>query len=126
MNSAIDPDNLKELSLALRQGKLPLQDYIIQTLSYIEKTEPVLGALLPEDNRQERLLKQAEELLLRFPEPEMRPPLFGILIGVKDLFNVDGLPTRGFKTPPRFFGKEAEIVTRLKIWEHDFGKTSLH
>jgi len=90
MNSAIDPDNLKELSLALRQGKLPLQDYIIQTLSYIEKREPVLGALLPEDNRQQRLLKQAEELLLRFPEPEMRPPLFGILIGVKDLINVDG------------------------------------
>ena len=116
MNSAIDPDNLKELSLALRQGKLPLQDYIIQTLSYIEKTEPVLGALLPEDNRQERLLKQAEELLLRFPEPEMRPPLFGILIGVKDLFNVDGLPTRaGSKLPPEVFaGKEAEIVTSLK------------
>ncbi|HQO47035.1 MAG TPA: amidase family protein, partial [Candidatus Cloacimonas sp.] len=104
MNSAIDPDNLKELSLALRQGKLPLQDYIIQTLSYIEKREPVLGALLPEDNRQERLLKQAEELLLRFPEPEMRPPLFGILIGVKDLFNVDGLPTRaGSKLPPEVF-----------------------
>ena len=116
MNSAIDPDNLKELSLAFRQGKLPLQDYIIQTLSCIEKTEPVLGALLPEDNRQERLLKQAEELLVRFPEPEMRPPLFGILIGVKDLFNVDGLPTRaGSKLPPEVFaGKEAEIVTRLK------------
>ncbi len=64
MNSAIDPDNLKELSLALRQGKLPLQDYIIQTLSYIEKTEPVLGALLPEDNRQERLLKQAEKTVI--------------------------------------------------------------
>ena len=127
MNSAIDPDNLKELSLALRQGKLPLQDYIIQTLSYIEKTEPVLGALLPEDNRQERLLKQAEKLLLRFPEPEMRPPLFGILIGVKDLFNVDGLPTRaGSKLPPEVFaGKEAEIVTRLKnLGALILGKTS--
>ena len=94
MNSAIFPDNLKELSFALRQGKLPLQDYLIQTLTDIEKKEPVLCALEPEENRQERLLKQAEELLSRFPQPELRPPLFGVLIGVKDLFNVDGLPTR--------------------------------
>ena len=116
MNSAIFPDNLKELSFALRQGKLPLQDYLIQTLADIEKKEPVLCALEPEENRQERLLKQAEELLSRFPQPELRPPLFGVLIGVKDLFNVDGLPTRaGSKLPPEVFsGKEAEIVTRLK------------
>ena len=116
MNSAIFPDNLKELSFALRQGKLPLQDYLIQTLADIEKNEPVLCALEPEENRKERLLKQAEELLSRFPQPELRPPLFGVLIGVKDLFNVDGLPTRaGSKLPPEVFsGKEAEIVTRLK------------
>lgn len=45
-----------------------------------------------------------------------RPPLFGVLVGVKDVIHVEGLPTRaGSQLPPEVLaGPEAECITRLK------------
>ena len=42
---------------------------------------------------QERILAEAEALSARFPEPEQRPPLFGVPVAVKDCFDVAGYPT---------------------------------
>ena len=100
----------------LREGSLTLRSYIDKTLDHLEKTEPVLKAFLPETISKERLYKEADELLQRYPSPASRPPLFGILTGVKDIFNVEGMPTlAGTRLPPEAFqGEEAEIVTRLK------------
>ncbi|MEF8778418.1 MAG: amidase, partial [Natronomonas sp.] len=45
-----------------------------------------------------------------------RPPLYGVPIGVKDIFHVDGLPTRaGSKVPPEALeGPESTAVSRLR------------
>lgn len=77
--------------------------------------EPQVLSLVPEEGRFERLRRQARELLLRFPDPLARPPLFGLLVAVKDVFHVDGLPTgAGSRLPPEeFAGPQAACVTAL-------------
>lgn len=78
--------------------------------------EPSVLAFIPEGARFERLRRDAEVLLGRYPQPESRPPLFGALVGVKDIFHVDGFITRaGSRLPPEVLqGVEAESVTQLK------------
>lgn len=62
----------------------------------------------------DRLETRAEELAERFPERDLS--LYGVPVGVKDVFHVDGLETRaGSAVPPaELENKEAEVVTALK------------
>jgi Asp-tRNA(Asn)/Glu-tRNA(Gln) amidotransferase A subunit family amidase len=78
--------------------------------------EPGLQAFVPETGRFARLRREHAELERRWPDPQSRPPLFGVLVGVKDIFHVDGLPTRaGSRLPPSVLrGPEAPSVTALK------------
>jgi Asp-tRNA(Asn)/Glu-tRNA(Gln) amidotransferase A subunit family amidase len=78
--------------------------------------EPSVKAFLPEEGRFERIRKEAESLLSRFPHPELRSALFGSLAGVKDIFHVDGFTTRaGSRLPIEALqGAEAESVRLLK------------
>jgi len=78
--------------------------------------EPSVKAFLPEEGRFERLRKEAKSLLSRFLHPENRPALFGMLVGVKDIFQVDGFTTRAGSHLPieELQGEEAECVRRLK------------
>ncbi len=101
---------------ALRQGALSLETMIDQIQARFEEIEPAIQAFLPEVNRFERLRQDVEELEAQFPEPATRPPLYGALLGVKDIFHVDGYVTRaGTLVPPELFaGEEATVVTRLK------------
>jgi len=115
--SNFSPDlTLTVLSEKLRSGELEVEDYLSAALELLEKKEPLLQTLLPETGRAERLHAEAKALLRQYPEPAGRPPLFGILVGIKDLFNVQGMPTRaGSQLPPEVFaGPEAESVTLLK------------
>lgn len=82
----------------------------------IARREPEVMALLSEDGRLARLRREAADLLDRFPDPAARPPLFGAVVGVKDIFNVDGFITRaGSELPPVLFaGPEASCVTALR------------
>src|SRR5690606_13419755 len=52
----------------------------------------------------------------RVPARKRYPPLYGALVGVKDVFHVDGFVTRaGSKLPPELFaGPEAVCVKRLR------------
>lgn len=79
-----------------------------------EALEPSIRAFLPEDGRFERLQAQARSLCERYPHMDA-PPLFGMLVGVKDIFHVDGFETRaGSRLPAAALqGAEAECVTRL-------------
>ena len=81
-----------------------------------EALEPSIQAFLPEDGRFERLRREARALCERHPDPAVRPPLFGCLAGVKDLFHVAGWPTRaGSRLPSDALrGEEADSVSRLK------------
>jgi Asp-tRNA(Asn)/Glu-tRNA(Gln) amidotransferase A subunit family amidase len=110
------PFPLCESVQALRDGQMDLIRYVDEACDRIDAVEPHIHALVPEENRRQRLLKEARILLERYPNPADRPPLFGLLVGVKDIFRVDGFPTQaGSKLPAELFdGPEAIVVTRLK------------
>jgi Asp-tRNA(Asn)/Glu-tRNA(Gln) amidotransferase A subunit family amidase len=110
------PVSLSELTAELNSGKRKLLDHIIETCELIDAAETEISALIPEENRKERLLAEARALLAGYPDPESRPPLFGALLGVKDLFSVVGFETRaGSRLPPGLFAMpEAPAVTALK------------
>jgi Asp-tRNA(Asn)/Glu-tRNA(Gln) amidotransferase A subunit family amidase len=107
---------LVSTAAALRSGQLDLLMYINEVCDRIDAYEPDIHALLPEPGRRTRLLNEAIALQKRFPDPESRPPLYGILLGVKDIFSVDGFPTHaGSQLPSELFvGQEASCVTRLR------------
>lgn len=81
-----------------------------------EAIEPDIDAFLPEDGRFDRLRREWDALVRRYPDPGARPPLFGLLAGVKDIFHVDGCQTRaGSRLPPDVLGgDEGDAVSRLK------------
>jgi len=101
---------------ALCTGQLDLITYIDEICDRIDANEPALHALLPETDRRARLKADAAALQARFPDPASRPLLYGIPLGVKDTFRVDGFPTRaGSQLPPELFvGPEAACVTMLR------------
>lgn len=104
------------LAMALRSGDLALPDYLGELEAHFNRREPSLHAFLPEDGRFERLRRDAEALLAQYPEPDTRPPLFGVPVGVKDIFHAAGFATKGGSRLPAdvLRGAEAESVTRLK------------
>lgn len=111
-----NPAPLAEAVDALRTGQNSLSLYIEQTCLRIDRIEPHVEALLPEPNRKQRLMAEARLLRQRYPVPDERPPLYGSLVGVKDIFHVDGYVTRaGTDVPPEpFAGPEAEAVALLR------------
>lgn len=78
--------------------------------------EPSVLAFIPEQDRFTRLHREADALLSRYPDLVERPPLYGMLLGVKDIFHAEGFITQaGSKLPPEELqGSEASSVTRLK------------
>jgi len=110
------PSSLAAISISLRNNTLNLEQYIIETLSRISEVDGEIHSLLPERGRKKRLLAEAEALLEKYPKSNQRPPLYGVLVGIKDIFRVDKLPMKaGSKLPPvAFSGEESAVVTRLK------------
>lgn len=100
----------------LKTGNRNLADCIHLICNRIDNNDKFFHAFLPEPGRRERLLKDAIELENRFPNPQNRPLFFGVPVGVKDIFNVNGFETRaGSKLPSGCFsGSEAKVVTALK------------
>ncbi|MEW6239590.1 MAG: amidase [Chloroflexota bacterium] len=108
--------NQLELTQSFREGEITVKDYLSQIENYFSEREPAVLAFIPEEQRFERLYKEAGALVEKFPEPMNRPPLFGRLVGVKDIFHADGFVTQaGSRLPAdELQGSEAESVTRLK------------
>jgi Asp-tRNA(Asn)/Glu-tRNA(Gln) amidotransferase A subunit family amidase len=111
-----DTKDLISLARDLASDDLDLLDYLDHLERQFQERESVVKAFLPEEYRFTRLHQEAEALIERYPHPKERPPLFGVPVGVKDIFRVDGFQTRaGSKLPAELFGgNEAESVTRLK------------
>ncbi|MCC7447771.1 MAG: amidase [Anaerolineae bacterium] len=112
----IQPAHLTTLAAALRNDQLTLADYINEVCSRVAALDPQLQALLPEPDRRARLLREAAALQATYPDPARRPPLYGVLVSVKDIFRADGFPTKaGSQLPPHLFdGAEAPALTTLK------------
>jgi Asp-tRNA(Asn)/Glu-tRNA(Gln) amidotransferase A subunit family amidase len=108
--------NSVELAREFRNNELSPGDLISSLQSLFDSHEPSVLAFVPEEHRFERLHKDAESLVSRFPDPAKRPSLFGVTVGVKDIFHADGFTTQaGSKLPTdEIQGAQAESVTRLK------------
>jgi Asp-tRNA(Asn)/Glu-tRNA(Gln) amidotransferase A subunit family amidase len=101
---------------ALRSGEWPLLDYLDELEAHFEKREPEIEAFVPENGRFDRLRHEAKQLLARYPDPEKRPFLFGLPIGVKDIFHIDGFVTQAGSqlSADLLQGQESEAVTQLR------------
>ena len=110
------PAPLAQTVASLRTGQLDLLTSIDEICDRIEAVDPTVQAFLPEPHRRARLLTEATALQSRFPDLRERPPLYGVLVGVKDVFVVDGFPTQaGSQLPAELFaGQEATCVSLLR------------
>jgi Asp-tRNA(Asn)/Glu-tRNA(Gln) amidotransferase A subunit family amidase len=100
----------------LQNRKLTPEKLINNLCDKLDKWDSKIKAFLPEPNRRERLHQDLDQLYQKFPNPDERPVLFGIPIGVKDIFHTNGFATRaGSDLPPEALkGNEAEVVSILK------------
>ncbi len=106
----VAPQSLEGLHKRLESRETNLTEELSPLLDRLDRHEPVLGTLLPDETasrRRARILREAASLEKRWPDPTDRPPLFGALLGVKDLFHTAGFPTRGGSAlPPDVFTRE--------------------
>ncbi len=93
-----------------------LLTYLGDLEEHFQEREPDVLAFVPEDSRFKRLRREVRTLLAEYPDPAKRPELFGVPVGIKDIFHVDGFVTRaGSEVPAELLqGAEAESVRRLK------------
>src|SRR5579864_3808822 len=107
---------LYETVSALRSGQLDLLSYINDLCDRIDADEPRIQALLPEEHRRARLLADAQALQARYTDHQVRPRLYGVPVAIKDMFFVDGFPTRcGTQLPPHLFqGQEGDYLKALR------------
>lgn len=80
------------------------------------EVEPIVMAFVEEEGRFDRLKRQAADLEARYSNPAERPTMYGATLGIKDIFHVDGFPTRAGTVPPTesLSGPEAAAVTCLR------------
>lgn len=107
---------LPKLAEALRGEALLWPAYLESLEQRMTERDPQVQAFLPEPGRFERLRHQAEALGREYRNSSTRPSLYGVAVGIKDIFHVDGLPTgAGSRLPPEVLaGNEAETVSLLR------------
>jgi len=100
----------------LRAGHMDLLAYVDEMCDRLEKLDSHIEAMLPEPDRRRRLRSEVKALQARYPDPANRPPLYGALVAVKDIFHVSGFVTAaGSVVPPELFaGPEAACVRMLR------------
>lgn len=103
---------MEAYTTASREG---LRDLLGRHIALARDLDPVLH-ILADKLDGASIDEQVESLFSRFPDPSGRPPLFGVPVGVKDIFRVDGASIRcGSLLPPALFeGPEAACVSRLR------------
>ena len=97
----------------LRRGDVGPVENLQKIRERVEQIEPNIQSLVAEDDRWGRLQLAAEKLESKFPVVSTRPPLYGVPVGVKDIFHVDGLPTQaGSEVPENVLANEESTVVR--------------
>ena len=89
-----------------RRGEAGLEADVPAALERLEAIDPAVNAFLEESGRRDRLGSTIPA----------DGPLHGVAVGAKDLYRVDGLPTRGGSRLPAslFEGEESTIVGKLR------------
>jgi len=108
--------SLASIISQIENGELKPVKLIDNLCDKLEKWDSRIQAFLPESNRRDRLQKDLYDLYTKFPDPKNRPKLFGIPLGIKDLYHVNGFTTKaGSKLPDSAItGNEASSVSILK------------
>ena len=110
----IEPEPLAETASRLRRGETDPETYIDTQCDRIDRIDPEIRAFVSESDRRDRLSDSLERL--EASSEGDRPPLYGVPIGVKDIFHVDGLTTKAGSAVPSdlFQGPEASVVSMLR------------
>ena len=100
-------NDLTPLAGRLRSGELDLHEYLDELELIVSAFEPTIQALLPEPDRFGRLHRAADRLLAAHPDVTLRPPLFGVPVGI--IHSSEGgspirawVPIEGLETQPLF------------------------
>jgi Asp-tRNA(Asn)/Glu-tRNA(Gln) amidotransferase A subunit family amidase len=111
-----DPRPLAPLVRSLRAGTRRPTTLVDDLCDRLDAVDDDVSAFLPEHGRRSRLLREATALDARHDGSAARPPLFGVPVGIKDIFHVDGYLTEaGASVPPAAItDAEATAVTRLR------------
>lgn len=111
-----DPQPLVPLARALRAGDRQPTTLVDDLCDRIDAVDDDVRAFLPESGRRDRLIREATARSARDDDPSTRPPMFGVPVGVKDIFHVDGFLTEGGSSvpPAAITGPESTAVTRLR------------
>lgn len=97
------------------EGERQMRQEVVNALERLEAGDRDIRAFLPEPRRQQRVLGDFDDAAKQFND-SAPPDLFGVMIGVKDIINVDGLSTlAGSELPSSLFdGPEAAMIRRLR------------
>ncbi|WP_348610113.1 amidase [Halobaculum rarum] len=116
---------LAPLAAAFRTGERDPTAYANTLRDRIEDRDPEVRAWVDAAKSRAWLTAETDALRARHPRTESgtdatedtdRPPLFGVPVGVKDIFHVDGLATRAGSELPQgaLAGQESTAVRRLR------------
>ena len=107
---------LSEVAHALRGVERSPLEYVGELEDRIDAVDLEIHALLTEPGRDERVRAEAAAVEKAYPASHERPPLYGVPVGVKDIFHVRGMLTRANSDlPPEVLtGTEAAAVSRLR------------
>ncbi|MGM0604603.1 MAG: amidase [Halobacteriota archaeon] len=116
MSSYVADARLGEIASSLRSGRSTPSATLDRLEERIDRIDAEVRALLPEEHRFDRLEREAAALEARYRDPGSRPPLYGVPIGVKDIFHVDGQQTIAGSSLPadELTGGESAAVTALR------------
>ena len=111
-----DPQPLAPLARSLRAGDRRPTALVDDLCDRLDAVDDEVSAFLPEPGRRNRLIREATALDARHDDPANRPPLFGVPVGIKDIFHVDGYLTEAGSSVPAaaITGAESTAVTRLR------------
>jgi aspartyl-tRNA(Asn)/glutamyl-tRNA(Gln) amidotransferase subunit A len=110
-----DPGRLRDLAGAIAAGRLSPVELVDRYLARIASVDGAVQAWRQVDGARAR--REAETLAKEAKEGRLRGPLHGIPLGVKDIIDVEGLPTRCNSVSRANVAPataDAEIVLQLK------------
>ena len=110
-----NPGQVRELARAIRQGALTATALVRRCLDRIAAVQPHVEPWREVDG--ERALRIAAERDREVSEGRIRGPLHGLPVGVKDIIDVEGLPTRCnalWRADVKPARHDAEVVLALK------------
>jgi Asp-tRNA(Asn)/Glu-tRNA(Gln) amidotransferase A subunit family amidase len=116
MSTRYDPDPLAPLARTLRSGDREPATLAADLCDRLEAIDGDVEAFLPEAGRRERVTREAAARAARDDDPSTRPSLFGVPVGLKDIFHVEGYATAAGSSLPvaTLTAQESTAVTRLR------------